>query len=129
MDESKELIATIQSEDVVKWYGEIKRNVYLSDERIHHIFEHHPDDYGKYKDFIAEAIQQPDIILNESKHPMTAMFVKRIESSGMNVIVKLALATDDGDRSFVVTMHAIGEKRLKRLKKAHKVIYNSGEWC
>ena len=118
-------IAHIYLKAVTEYYGNVKTDVHLSDERIEHIKIRHPGDYEKYGDKIVETIEMPDMILDDKKNPMTAMFIKKSYEPGINVIVKLALNSEKDD-SFVVTMHAIGEKRLKTLLKHSRIIYNRG---
>ena len=80
----------------------------------------------KYGDKIVDAIEKPDVVFDDHKNSMTAMFVKRVDDNGVNVIVKLAMTNDDNDRSFVTTMHSIGKNGLKRLEKKNKTIYSRG---
>ena len=110
---------------VLSYWGAVKSTVWISDERFGHIRDHHLDDYGFYSRYIATAIQSPFLILADYKNVRTAMFVGRTEREGINVIVKLARAEDEDDRSFVVTMHPIGPKRLHRLAKANPIIDGS----
>ena len=116
-------IAKINLNEISQYYGNVKQEVHLSDERIEHIKSRHPEDYKKYGDKIIEAIEYPDLVVDDRKNPMTAMFIKKSDNPGINVVVKLALK-DESDESFVVTMHAIGEKRLKTLLRHSKIIYN-----
>lgn len=124
MEPLKENVATIHIVEVRQYYGDVQTEVYLSNERIGHIKSHHPKDYAKYGTYITAVIESPDIIFDDHKNAMTAMFVKEIDEAGMNVVVKLAMRGNGADRSFVVTMHSIGSKGIKRLEKKNKTVYS-----
>jgi hypothetical protein len=51
--------------------------VIITDERIEHIALHHPGDYERYKQYMLEAIQCPDYIV-EANRPNTALILKEI---------------------------------------------------
>lgn len=51
------------------------------------------------------------------------MFIRRFEEVGVNVIVKLALSNKLENRSFVVTIHPVGERSIQKLEKKNKVVY------
>ena len=119
-------IATITVSEVFDFYGPVKPEVFLSNERTDHIKSHHPMDFGEYSSCIADAIENPDFILDDHKNPMTALFIKKVDDNGMNVIVSLAMEGDD-NRSFVVTMHKIGLSSLRRYVKKNTIIYSKEE--
>ena len=123
--DKKDKIAEIKISEVSDYYGDVKTDVYLSEERIEHIKSGHSDDYKKYGDLIPDAIEEPDLVLNDSKNTNTALFIKKTGDSGINVVVKLANVDDSDDRSFVVTMHAVGESSLRRLKRKNELIYSN----
>ena len=110
---------------VLAYWGAVKSTVWVSEERFRHIQEHHPKDYAYYGAFIAQAIQNPYLILADHKNDRTAMFIGRTTLEGLNVIVKLAQADDPGDRSFVVTIHPVGERSLRKLRNHNAVIYEA----
>ncbi len=113
----------VTNEAVLTYWGAVKSTVWISNERFTHIQEHHPDDYDFYQSFIPSAIQDPFLILEDVRNTRTAMFIGKTTQEGVNVIVRLARAEDEQDRSFVVTMYPIGNKRLRRLARTNPVIY------
>ncbi len=118
-------IATIQNQAVINHWGKVDTNVVLTDERIVHIREGHEDDYLAYGDKITATIEQPDYILDDAKNSATALFVKRVEQSNLNVVVRLKIEGSDADdlHSSVITMYRLGDKTLKRLLKKNKLLY------
>ena len=116
-------IASISTNEVKNYYGDIQTSVFMSDERRTHVREHHPNDYDKYIRFVQSAINDPIEILDDSKKPMTAMFIGETDDENINVIVKLAFKRDKDDRSFVVTMFPVGERSMKKIRKHNKQLY------
>ena len=104
------------------WQG-LNPNIELTEERLEHIQEHHPDDFALCVQYIDAVIENPDLILDDHKNPLTAMFIRSFEDIGVNVIVKLALSSEPENRSFVVTIHPVGERSIQKLEKKNKVVY------
>ena len=122
------IVARITNREVEKHWGKIKTDVVLTDERILHICEGHESDYCAFGECIGQTIEEPNYILEDSKNANTAMFIKHIEATNINVIVRLALKSMDTDlQSSVITMYRLGEKTLKRLLKNNTAIYRNHE--
>lgn len=121
-------IALIPKYVVGDQFGDdIQREVYMSDERIGHIIDHHADDYKALGHHIPNAIAAPDIVLRSSKDERVAMFIKHIDGSGLNVLIRIAPTSAKDDRSFVLTMHAVGNQSIRKLKRKNPIIYESGK--
>ena len=120
-------VATIRNESVFARWGKVCPKVVLTDERIAHIREGHAKDYEDLGNHIGATIVSPTIILEENKNPFTALFVKRIEESNLNVVVRLKIEGVDAEdlQSSVITMYRLGEKTLVRLLKRNIILYNS----
>ncbi|MBE5807233.1 MAG: hypothetical protein E7317_02710 [Clostridiales bacterium] len=123
----EEPFAHITRPEVEGYFGEIQTAVFLPQERIKHIRDQHSDDYDKYSSFIRNAIEQPEIILEDHKNPNTAMFIGKTDNSRINVLVKLAYRENAYDRSFIVTMFPVGERSVKKLERRNKTIYNGND--
>ena len=67
--------------------------VIITDERIQHIQERHPDDYERFSTYLAEIIQNPDYIIRDPR-PQTGMLLKEITvgETGEHFRIALRLA-------------------------------------
>ena len=66
----------------------------------------------------------PDYILDDMKNPNTAAFIRHVENTNLNVIVKLAIKDNTkGMKSSVITLYPMSDKRLRRLLKKARVLY------
>ena len=109
------------SEDIVT------DEVIITDERIQHIKDHHPNDYERYSTYIAAAIDAPDYII-EDKQPATAMVLKHIEESGehFRLAVRLVTSNDNPEyKNSVLTFLKIREKEWRRLINNKKILYKA----
>ena len=119
-----EIVGRIENEKVLERWKGVKRDVVLTDERIEHIRERHPEDYALYHMYISEAVTAPDFVIEDADQDSTAMFIKWIEEEGINVIVQLAYEGNSSNLlSSVMTMYRIGTKRLRRLLRNNPVLY------
>ena len=101
--------------------------VIITDERIQHIKDRHPNDFERYSSYIAEAIEKPDYII-EDKQPATAMVLKHIKESGENFRLAVRLATSQDNPEYknsVITFLKIREKEWRRLIKNKNVLYKA----
>ena len=120
------IISIIKNIHVFAHWGNIVPTVILTPERIEHIKEGHYNDYNLYGHHIPEAIENPTYILEDSKNENTAMFIKHIEETNINVVVKLAFANNINNmHSSVITMYPLGIKTLKRIIKKNSIIYKA----
>lgn len=99
--------------------------VIITDERIAHIKERHPNDYERYYSYIPEIIQKPDYILEDSR-PNTALVMKHIEEAGehFRLTLRLVAASDNPDyKNSVITFLKVREKEWNRLVKNKRILY------
>lgn len=123
-------IARIENEAITQRWGKVIPEVVLTDERIEHIREGHAEDYEAMRERIPEIIQYPSFILEDNRVQNTAMFIKHIETTNANVVVKLEIEDQKDDPellSSVITMFRLGNRSLKRLLKKYPVLYKSEE--
>ena len=103
----------------------ITDEVIITDERIAHIKERHPNDYERYCSYIPEIIQKPDYILEDSR-PNTALVMKHIEEAGehFRLTLRLVAASDNPDyKNSVITFLKVREKEWNRLVKNKRILY------
>ena len=98
--------------------------VILTRERYLHIINGHKEDFELYANVLPEIIKNPDYILKDYKNPDTAMIIKHIDNTNINVILKLAVANDElHTKNSIMTMYRIRDKNLKKLQEKNKTIY------
>ena len=100
-------------------------NVVLTDERIEHIKDHHPEDYELFSEFSAQTVRDPDIILKDPKNENTVFMVCKIKDTNLNTIIRLSIAGKDKpeNKNSIMTFYRIREKNLIKLIAKSKTIY------
>lgn len=99
--------------------------VIITDERINHIMERHPEDYERFCSYIPEIIEAPDFILEANK-PNTAVLLKEMEAAGekFKLILRLKVNTDPEEyKNSIMSFWQIGETTWKKNLKNKKVLY------
>lgn len=115
--------------------GRIDRNIYkcitedivtdeviITDERIGHIKERHPNDYERYYSYLKSIVENPDYIIEANK-PNTALILREIKESEekqFKTILRLMTSTDNPDfKNSIITFMKISEKEWSRLLRAN----------
>lgn len=101
--------------------------VIITDERIRHIQERHPNDFERYERFIKEILENPDYILEANK-PNTAFLLKQFieEDEQFQLILRLAVLGDpDGYKNSIITFLKVEEKRYSRYLRTKNILYKS----
>jgi hypothetical protein len=101
--------------------------VIITDERIKHIQERHPDDFERYSKYMEDIVSDPQYILEANK-PSTAFLLKEYEDAGerFQLILRLAVEGDvPGHKNSVITFLKVEEKRYRRYLRTKKILYKS----
>lgn len=101
--------------------------VIITDERIQHIRERHPNDFERYQQYIARIVETPDYIL-ESDMPNTAFVLKEIQEAGekFQLILRLKVSTDpEGYKNSVITFLKTSEKKWNKYLRNKKILYKN----
>lgn len=101
--------------------------VIITDERIDHIRERHPNDFERYAQYMTEIVEKPDYILEANK-PNTAFILKEFsqDNERFQLILRLAVEGDiPGYKNSVITFLKVEEKRYKRYLRTKKILYKS----
>ena len=101
--------------------------VIITDERIQHIRERHPDDYEKYFKYANDILAAPDYILEANK-PNTAFILKHISENDKDYQMVLRLKTSSDPQNYknsIITFLKIDEKRYNRYLRTKKILYKS----
>ena len=100
--------------------------VVVTEERIKHIRERHPQDIELFDLYGQEAITVPDMIVKDAKNEGTVFMIKHLPGYNINAVVRLALKTgDERLKNSVMTFYRIRTKNLVKLLKKNKVIYRN----
>lgn len=119
--------------------GRIDRNIYkcitedivtdeviITDERIGHIKERHPNDYERYYSYLKSIVENPDYIIEANK-PNTALILREIKESEekqFKTILWLMTSTDNPDfKNSIITFMKISEKEWSRLLRNKRILY------
>jgi len=100
--------------------------VILTNERLQHIKQRHPNDFTLYLDFIRATVEEPDYIIEANK-PNSAVALKEIiidENVHLKAVVRLVTSTDNPEyKNSVITFQTVREKEWKRLLKNKAILY------
>lgn len=103
------------------------REVVITEERIAHIKERHPNDYERYAAYLVDIITRPQYIL-ESDMPHTAFLLKEYSDCGkrFQLILRLSIPGDNPIyKNSVITFLHISERKWKKYLRNKKVLYKS----
>lgn len=99
----------------------------ITDERIAHIKERHPNDFERYSQHIASMLARPQYILADPV-PDTAVVLKEFLENGehFRLVLKLAVtAAETGRKNSVITFLKISEKKFNKYLRNKKILYKS----
>ena len=110
---------------LVKSFDSLRtEEVVVTEERLEHIRLRHPEDYELFQRYGKQAIENPDIIAKDEKHENTVFVIRHLPETNLNVVVRLALDTDEPNyKNSVITFYRLREKNLKKLLERNPVLY------
>ncbi len=119
------VLGKIEERALIAEFGALTTtDVIVTEERIKHIKERHPQDVMLFEQYGQETVLEPDIIIKDGKNEGTVFLIKHLPDSNINVVVRLVLVTEDeGLKNSVMTFYRIRAKNLVKLLKKNKVIY------
>ena len=122
------------------YIGKIDKNIYkcitkyiqtdeviITDDRIQHIKQRHPNDYEKYCNYMVEIVTHPEYIIEANK-PNSALILKSFSENNEQFKMVLRIVTPTDNKSLknsIITFMKINEKEWKRLIKNKKILYKS----
>lgn len=109
-----------------KEFGKLQTNeIIVTKERLGHIRQRHAEDFALFDEYAAMTVSSPDLVLKDTNNDGTVFVVKHPPYTNLNVVIRLALGTDEGGhKNSVMTFYRIRERNLKKLKNKHKTLYN-----
>lgn len=104
----------------------ITDDVIITNERIRHIKERHPNDYERFYKFLEEVVRCPDYIVETNK-PNTALVLKEMTSETgeqFKTVLRLLTSTDNPEfKNSIITFMKINEKEWNRLLRNKRILY------
>lgn len=102
-DAEEEIIMTeirnlgkINTDVLKKEFGKIRTDeIIITNERISHIKQRHPEDYDLFEQYGEESVTSPDLIIKDIKNTGTVFMIKKLSETNLNVVVRVVLETDD----------------------------------
>ena len=99
--------------------------VILTEERIDHIKQRHPDDYERFCTYIPLIVADPDYIIEANK-PNTAVILKEVEDAGekFKLVLRLKVEEDPNEyKNSVMSFWLIGDTTWRKTIKNKKILY------
>ena len=117
-----QFIGKLNTESLEIEFGKLATNeLILTDERDEQIKEKHAQDYNLFHKCVYDVVNIPDVILRDSKNQNTVFYIKYIEETHLNIVIRLSLEIEGNDKkNSIITSYQLGTKTLKRLKKNTK---------
>lgn len=111
-----------------KEFGEIQTDeILITNERMDHIKQRHPEDYEFFEKFGIQSVTDPDLIIKDSKNEGTVFMIKKLLDTNLNVVARLALENDKpGFKNSVMTFYRIRERNLKKMIEKNTLLYKKG---
>lgn len=148
MEDTQEKVTNTEKHDTLKetkekvievhTIGKIDKNIYkcvtediatdeviITDERIAHIKERHPNDYERFYSYIPEIISNPDYIIASNK-PNTATILKQITDNDEKFQLVLRIITSNDNEDFknsVITFLNINERTWNKYLRNKEILY------
>lgn len=93
--------------------------VVITERQIAHIKDKHPEAYEEVQEYLKEALEKPDYIL-EDKHENTGLIVKKINNANEwgQIVLRVCTSTDViGYKNSIISYWKISDKRFSKLFK------------
>ena len=101
--------------------------VIITDERIAHIKERHPNDYERFYGYLKSVVEHPQYIVETNK-PNTALILKEFTNGTepFKTVLRLITSTDDAEfKNSIITFMKINDKEWNRLLRNKKILYKN----
>ncbi len=117
-------LGKIKIDVIEKELGKIQTDeIIVTNERESHIKARHPEDYELFQKYGAETVNNPDFIIRDGKNQGTVFMVRKLPDTNLNVVVRVALDTDEeGLKNSVMTFYRIRERNLKKLIEKNSIL-------
>lgn len=118
-------LGKINTDVLEKEFGRIQTDeIIITNERIDHIKQRHPEDYALFERYGEESVTCPDLVIKDIKNTGTVFMVKKLPETNLNVVVRVVLEIDDSRlKNSVMTFYRIREKNLRKLIEKNGLLY------
>ena len=119
------LIGNLDPAPLISVFGVLRTTeVVVTEERIAHIQERHPEDYALFEQYGRETVLFPDLLIQDCKHSGTIFAIKKLPETNLNVVLRLVLETDKAElKNSVMTFYRIRDRNLKKLLEKNRLLY------
>ncbi|MBD5104791.1 MAG: hypothetical protein HDT47_08020 [Ruminococcaceae bacterium] len=119
------ILGKLNTQPLEAEFGKLKTDeIVVTNERIEHIRNRHPNDFSLFEQYGAETVVNPDSIIKDCKNNGTVFMVKRLEKTNLNGVVRLVLNSDaENLKNSIMTFYRLRDKNLKKIEKNNKVLY------
>ncbi|WP_343843969.1 minor capsid protein [Faecalicatena contorta] len=118
-------LGRIDTTSLEKEFGKIRTDeIIVTNERLSHIKERHPEDYDLFEKYGKDSVENPDFVIKDGKHDGTVFMVKKMQETNLNVVVRVVIETDkEGLKNSVMTFYRIRERNLRKLIDRNSLLY------
>lgn len=119
------ILGKLNTQPLETEFGKLKTDeIVVTDEKIQHIRNRHPNDFLLFEQYGVETVKNPDSIIKDCKNNGTVFMVKRLENTNLNVVVRLVLSSDaEKFKNSIMTFYRLRDKNLKKIEKNNKILY------
>ena len=103
----------------------VTEDVIITEERIEHIKERHPNDYERFYCYLPEIISSPDYIVEANK-PNTAVILKEVGEQGerLKLVLRIKVQGDPQEyKNSIMTFWYIGDATWRKILKNNTILY------
>ena len=106
-------------------FGQLQTDdVIVTNERLQHIKNKHPEDYNLFEQYGVACVSEPDFIIKDEKNIGTVFLIKKMPETNLNIIIRLALNTDKtGIKNSVMTFYRLRNRNRNKLIAKNKLLY------
>lgn len=126
--------------DILRHVGKIDKSIYkcitedittdeviITNERIGHVMERHPNDYERYCGYLKDIVENPRYII-ETKKPNTAFILSEFAGGREKFKTILRIITSKDNPNFknsIITFMKINDKEWRRLLRNKVILYKN----
>lgn len=103
----------------------VTEDVIITEERIEHIKERHPNNYERFYCYLPEIISSPDYIVEANK-PNTAVILKEVGEQGerFKLVLRIKVQGDPQEyKNSIMTFWYIGDATWRKILKNKTILY------